>query len=416
MVFHRGSLVTGWLALAFAVSGCESLLGDLGEFRLREDAAIDDADDGSTDDTSLPDTSDPFDASSDSLDGSLLDTRADTAADACDAAGADADPDNCGACGHSCLGGACAGGRCQPLIVAKASTGETLYSVTADPSASGYVFFSAHDATKVETRVIRQTKDGSPSARFQIFSDKSARKPVRIAWTSSRVIATLTDDARGGREGGVVSFRSDGTDAAYRPNIDRPWRLAVLPTEVYLLNDGDPDIVARMSPVMGGYEPLYGYLPDAGAVVTERSYALAVQASVSGFVFFSLGSDTYRVGKSTIDGGPLGLGIALALAVDEQYLYLAKKTALVRTKPSGCPTGTPSCPLTLVTGTDLVDVILEGGVLYYGDRGTGEIGSVRIDGTDRKTLATGITQLIHLAADDSAIFFVTPTQVGKVAR
>jgi len=29
----------------------------------------------------------------------------------------DADPKNCGACGHDCLGGACVGGRCQPVTL-----------------------------------------------------------------------------------------------------------------------------------------------------------------------------------------------------------------------------------------------------------------------------------------------------------
>jgi hypothetical protein len=28
------------------------------------------------------------------------------------------DPNNCGACGHSCLGGACTGGACQPVVLA----------------------------------------------------------------------------------------------------------------------------------------------------------------------------------------------------------------------------------------------------------------------------------------------------------
>src|SRR5262245_28739027 len=31
-----------------------------------------------------------------------------------------ADPANCGACGHSCLGGACAGGVCRPVVLASA--------------------------------------------------------------------------------------------------------------------------------------------------------------------------------------------------------------------------------------------------------------------------------------------------------
>jgi hypothetical protein len=32
--------------------------------------------------------------------------------------GSASDADNCGVCGHSCLGGACAGGQCQPVVLA----------------------------------------------------------------------------------------------------------------------------------------------------------------------------------------------------------------------------------------------------------------------------------------------------------
>jgi hypothetical protein len=34
------------------------------------------------------------------------------------ACGSPTDPENCGACGHSCLGGACSGGICQPVVLA----------------------------------------------------------------------------------------------------------------------------------------------------------------------------------------------------------------------------------------------------------------------------------------------------------
>jgi hypothetical protein len=41
------------------------------------------------------------------------------------------DPDNCGACGHGCLGGACSGGQCQPIVL---TTGiaEAATSITVD--------------------------------------------------------------------------------------------------------------------------------------------------------------------------------------------------------------------------------------------------------------------------------------------
>jgi hypothetical protein len=51
--------------------------------------------------------------------------------DACVSANVASDPNNCGACGHSCLGGDCAAGVCLPTIVAT-SVGEGVYDVAVD--------------------------------------------------------------------------------------------------------------------------------------------------------------------------------------------------------------------------------------------------------------------------------------------
>ena len=45
--------------------------------------------------------------------------------------GSSSDPSNCGRCGHSCLGGACVAGACQPVVLASEqgdSTGGGYYA------------------------------------------------------------------------------------------------------------------------------------------------------------------------------------------------------------------------------------------------------------------------------------------------
>lgn len=49
----------------------------------------------------------------------------------CTAAQRDSDPAHCGRCGHSCLGGACVGGTCQPLVVST-TVGEPVLDVAVD--------------------------------------------------------------------------------------------------------------------------------------------------------------------------------------------------------------------------------------------------------------------------------------------
>jgi hypothetical protein len=48
-----------------------------------------------------------------------------------------ADPHNCGACGHDCLGGACVASRCQPVVLAK---GGYPYGIALSPT---HVYWAA---------------------------------------------------------------------------------------------------------------------------------------------------------------------------------------------------------------------------------------------------------------------------------
>jgi hypothetical protein len=42
------------------------------------------------------------------------------------------DPNNCGACGHNCLGGACVAGQCQPVILSANQSQPTFLTLDGD--------------------------------------------------------------------------------------------------------------------------------------------------------------------------------------------------------------------------------------------------------------------------------------------
>jgi hypothetical protein len=63
---------------------------------------------------------------------------------ACTGADLSSDPNNCGACGHGCLGGACTNGFCQPSAVAPVPSGSTGWSLTVDPANVYYATFQGN--------------------------------------------------------------------------------------------------------------------------------------------------------------------------------------------------------------------------------------------------------------------------------
>lgn len=145
----------------------------------------------------------------------------------------DADPDHCGACDHSCLGGLCIGGECQPVEVVGGlagsapsqlalddthlywagprqvkrvlKTGGTIEVVATDPFNSesrtafglggGSVYWHNRDAAQI----VRQSPDGSDSTEFAAVSQAVSRIIISddvVYWNEEAIGAGTTFFAR----------------------------------------------------------------------------------------------------------------------------------------------------------------------------------------------------------------------------
>jgi hypothetical protein len=116
-----------WLfATAVASAGCQWLLA------INSDVPILNARDGG--DASATDEYVPMLNAPDRDDASPMDedVAESEALDACAQADVASDPSNCGACGHSCQGGACLAGACQPVMLATPSGGHTIQDLAID--------------------------------------------------------------------------------------------------------------------------------------------------------------------------------------------------------------------------------------------------------------------------------------------
>ena len=134
----------------------------------------------------------------------------------------DTDPGNCGACGHSCLGGACNAGQCAPVALVSGQTGAA-YLVTD----AAHVYWTNQTAGTV----MQANLDGSAMitlATGQTTPFMIASNATTVFWTNTTTPAGAVGSVPIG--GGAVVYVATAQDA--------PRGLALGDTHVYWLNTG----------------------------------------------------------------------------------------------------------------------------------------------------------------------------------
>ncbi len=318
------------------------------------DAALDSttAPDGET-----PDSSSPADASDAST--SPVDARADAVADsAAEASPVDAstdavvdascgstvsDPNNCGACGHSCLGGGCANGMCQPVAIVTGRTNPTGIAVDAN----------------------------------------------NVYWTENSFNGQVMQAPVGG---GTVT-----TLAALR---DYPYAIAVDATTVYWQDD-----VANMAvPIGGGTAVTIAAIPSLGGGQGQGGLALDPSSlywtndnEYAGMVMRS----PYDGGAASTLASGLTYPNTLALYAGNLYFTVNGHVAMVPTSGGGATT-----LAAFNNGTSTALAVGPTGI-YWTDELLGPLLTVGLDGGTPTTLAANTTQPFGVAIDATHVYWTT---------
>lgn len=303
---------------------------------------------------------------------------------------------HCGRCGHSCLGGACADGRCQPATLASGLVGPEWIDVGPD-----YVVWTTSGHAGVPgdaNELFVSAKDGSN--RVLVKSEQGIYRAVAAdgdAFYSSRFIAdqgvTLAGRApsSGASIGLVAGGFLDGSGLAF----DETSLFLAGTTTLYRM----PKTVGvnSMTPLTPGFTKAIAIAVDGSGIYVADSGASQV---------IGLDKATGVVRWRSSSTGP-----ATEVSLDATHVYFAANQRAGRIAKDG-------------TGLDVFATGITGAAGIRSDGSSAFITTktevVRADlsapaGTGRVVLASGFTSLGRLAMDATALYF-TDTGAGVVYR
>ncbi len=138
------------------------------------------------------------------------------------------DPDHCGECDHSCLGGTCSGGNCQPVVLAPNQN--TPWGLTVDDGAVYWLTEGGGSASGSVSTV--PISGGKP---VELIGEQNG--PVQITMDGEYLYWTSF-----GGGGAVRRMSTDGSDLIEFAQASGPWAIALGLQFVYWTNTSDGSI------------------------------------------------------------------------------------------------------------------------------------------------------------------------------
>jgi hypothetical protein len=273
------------------------------------------------------------------------------------------DAANCGSCGHSCIGGTCTGGKCDPWAVI---TGQTLSPLSTNvPLAAdaNYVAFSHPGVGIYEIPVAGE--QNSKTATLL-----SSANPGGLTVANGKIVWVQNDSTGGGttlyfvNEGGTMAQVSHATNESFTGG--NGWALGVTPngSAAYVIDSGG---VNNCSPITTAAS--CGSLGSLS--VTSGYSSFLFTSNTTGYVFLGSGSSVVSMAlPSGTKGSGTGTNI-LDVTSDSTNVYWLNTTS---------PT-TPSLSIsraaiaTIGTSSNVVSNVAAGTVYVA-------LGSIASDGTN----------------------------------
>jgi hypothetical protein len=320
----------------------------------------------------------------------------------------DADTRRCGPAAKDCLGGACADGLCQPVVVARSNKGLFLTSLATDGSPTTPATRLLWTATiggysEVTTMVL-----GDPSSQT-VLSDSGATRVSALAFDSDRVYwGVILDPLDGIR---VVS-RAGG-----KPTDLIPETSAVsfsLASDGKLLTYGDDEI--RRIPVGGGPPVTLTKGARAGQFVVDGdTIAWVDRASLS-----ATGESNKDAAVKVLVGGVESTLSSVStrggesVALDGQYVYWSDGAGLRRAPRAGGPVTDIG-----VSPTSVRSLAADDRYVYWIAEDATLLQVMRVEkagGTAEALVFLSSPAPCCLVVDDRSIFYSDGSEVSRLAK
>jgi hypothetical protein len=328
------------------------------------------------------------------------------------------DPLNCGACGHSCLGGTCAVDRCEPVLLVDHEVYPTGLAV--DPGASGFVYWTNDvGATTPGGGVRRIAKTGEPATLADVYVPTAGETAITGVALDATTVYFTAQGLRDYVQGSVHRIAKDGTGHASIGLFQGPSPIAVDSSHVYWANRDAGDRIQRAGLDLSAPEVLFVATPFVGdttgiAVDPDPGADVLFTGAGSASPATSLDRIT-KTGAPHVLLDPTGGGV---VRVSSGIVYYwgrgqpnGRDSLLAIGEDGTCPPSFAACPLPLATNQAAYDMAVDDTSVYWTTFGT-TVMAVNKDGTNLRTIVTTTGVTAGLAVDDVAVYFTEQSQDG----
>lgn len=333
---------------------------------------------------------------------------------ACPSGDLSTNPAHCGRCGHSCLGGTCAGSACQPVVLAT-----DLLNAAEVLRIGNYVYFTqtgSSEKSLADGQVTRIQLDGCTKDCSSTYASLPAAVGLAANKDALYAVAQLPNNGSVSR-----AFFTDGLMKTFAANQARPRRIILDGTAAYWVNQGLQDkggsIYRAFTDQPTGGLPIVSGLNYPSGIAIDGSTLYFTEGGAVDFDGAVYKSDLTGQNKVVVASSQAQ---PRAIVTDSTYIYWVNMgNGTVHRKLTG---GSAKDDVVMSGENQPVSIALDADHMYVTSVGSlpdqldGRLRAADRDGKNAVTLASNLKTATGIATDDVSVFVLERGTLDKGRR